>query len=74
MILKMLFMLDLWLVLIDKATQGVWKEIREELMPVPWNSNKWWDWWKSEDEKKNKTIFDWWEGKSWWKVITISVS
>ena len=28
------------------------KELSEELMPVVWNPNRWWDWCMSEDEKK----------------------
>ena len=28
------------------------KDIREELMPVAWHPNRWWDWCMSEDEKK----------------------
>ena len=28
------------------------KELNEELMPVAWHPNRWWDWWVSEDEKK----------------------
>ena len=28
------------------------KELSEELMPVAWHPNRWWDWCVSEDEKK----------------------
>ena len=28
------------------------KELNEELMPVAWRPNRWWDWCMSEDEKK----------------------
>ena len=28
------------------------KELNEELMPVSWHSNRWWDWCMSVDEKK----------------------
>ena len=28
------------------------KEYNEELMPVTWHLDKWWDWCISEDEKK----------------------
>ena len=27
-------------------------ELSEELMPVVWHPNRWWDWCMSEDEKK----------------------
>ena len=26
--------------------------ISEELMPITWHPNRWWDWYMSEDEKK----------------------
>ena len=28
------------------------KELSEELMPIAWHSNGWWDWCMSEDQKK----------------------
>ena len=28
------------------------KELSEKLIPVAWHPNRWWDWCKSEDEKK----------------------
>ena len=28
------------------------KELSEELMPVGWHPNRWWDWCMSEDKKK----------------------
>ena len=28
------------------------KNVTEELMPVAWHPNRWWDWCVSEDEKK----------------------
>ena len=28
------------------------KELNEELILVAWHSKRWWDWWVSEDEKK----------------------
>ena len=28
------------------------KELTEELMPVAWHHNRWWDWCMSEDQKK----------------------
>ena len=28
------------------------KELNEELMPVAWHPNRWWDWCVSENEKK----------------------
>ena len=52
MILKSLFMSALWLGLIDLNNVNYLKDVSKELMPVPWNPTRWWDWCMSEDEKK----------------------
>ena len=38
-----------------KKSKALKKELNVELMPVAWNPNRWWDWYVSEDEKKEIT-------------------
>ena len=33
------------------------KELSEELMPVAWHPDRWWDWCMSENEKKIDSTF-----------------
>ena len=41
-----------------KKNKAIKKELNEELMPVAWHPNRWWDWCVLEDEKKEiKPIF-----------------
>ena len=35
-----------------KQCKAFKKDISKELIPLAWNSNRWWDWCMSEDEKK----------------------
>ena len=52
MILKLLFMLDLWFVGIDKSNVKHAKtKINEELMPIAWHPTRVWDWCMTKDEK-----------------------
>ena len=32
--------------------KGLKKQLNEELMPVAWHPNRWWDWCVPKDEKK----------------------
>ena len=48
-----LFMSDFWLGIRNlKNVKHLKKESNEELMPVAWHPNRWWDCCLSEDEKK----------------------
>ena len=35
-----------------EKNKAIKKELNEELMPVAWHPNRWWDWCVLEDEKK----------------------
>ena len=54
LILKLLFILDLWLVSNVSNARHVKKERSKELMLVAWHPTRWWDWCMSEDEKEKK--------------------
>ena len=44
---------DFWLGILNfKKCKELKKELSEELMPLAWHPDTWWDWWMSEDEKK----------------------
>ena len=47
------FMLDFWLGILNLEKNKELKNgLSEELMPVAWHPNRWWDCCMSEDEKK----------------------
>ena len=80
MTLKLLFMLDLWLDVIDINSARHVKRDKES-MPVTWHPARWSHWCMSENKKRNRTIFDWWKkaksyevGKSCWEVVEGSKS
>ena len=35
-----------------KKCKELKRGLNKELMPVAWHSKRWWDWWVTEDEKK----------------------
>ena len=56
--MKMIFLLFLlyvrllaWHIKLEKR-KALKKELNEELMPLAWHPNRWWDWYVSENEKK----------------------
>ena len=53
-LVKGAFLQDFWLGMLDfkKGKKHKSEEASEELMPVAWHPNRWWDWCMSEDEKK----------------------
>ena len=56
MIEILLFMSDIWQGILNlKKRKAFKKELNEELMPVGWHPEKWWDWCMSENEKKKET-------------------
>ena len=52
MILILLIMSDFCFGILNLKNVKHLKKLIEELMPVAWHPNRWWDWWVSEDEKK----------------------
>ena len=54
-ILKLLYMLDFWLGVLNlKKHKALKKDIMEELMLVAWNPKRWWNFCMSEDEEKER--------------------
>ena len=56
--MRMIFLLFLlyvrllaWHIKLEKR-KALKKELNEELMPLAWHPNRWWDWYVSENEKK----------------------
>ena len=53
MIQILLFLSELLLGIVNlKKWKALKKELNEELMPVAWHPNRWWNFCMSEDEKK----------------------
>ena len=50
MILKLLFMSDVWFGVID-LEKKLLKKVNKELMPVALHATRWWDWYMPEDKK-----------------------
>ena len=57
------FMLDFWLGILNLEKNKELKNgLSEELMPVAWHPNRWWDWW----EKRNRS-------NVYWRVVKVYV-
>ena len=56
-ILKLLFMLDFRLDIIDSSDAKHKEKVSKKLMPVVWHPTRCWDWCLSEDEKKEIESF-----------------
>ena len=51
--MALLFMSDFWVGILNlQNAKNYKKKISEELMLVAWQPSRWWDWWVSEDQKK----------------------
>ena len=51
-ILILFFLSNFWLGISNLKSKKHLKELNEELMPIAWHPNRWWDFCLSEDEKK----------------------